>query len=319
MQLSVVNSVFGGKTLDESLKFLADHGVHQLELGVGGYPGTVHADAKKLIHDEKGREELLNTFKKYDSTISAIAVHGNCVHPNKEIAAKFEEDFEAACVLAGQIGIKRIITFSGCPGGDPASQQPNWVTCAWPPEYLDILDYQWNKVLIPYWKKAVEFAAKHGIEKIALEMHPGFCVYNPETLLRLRAAVGPMIGANLDPSHLIWQGMDIVEVIHYLGDAIYYFHAKDTEMNMANVRKNGVLDTKHYGDFANRSWVFRTLGYGTDNWRKIISALKIVGYDDSISIEHEDGLMQPFEGLEKAIAYIQPMIIEGGKAKMWWA
>ena len=276
MQLSVVNGVFGGMSLDESLKFLADHGVHQLELGVGGYPGTVHADAKKLIHDQKGREELMSTFKKYNSTISAIAVHGNCVHPNKEIAAKFEEDFEAACVLAGQIGIKRIVTFSGCPGGDPAAQQPNWVTCAWPPEYLDILDYQWNQV-------------------------------------------GPMIGANLDPSHLIWQGMDIVEVIHYLGDAIYYFHAKDTEMNMANVRKNGVLDTKHYGDFEHRSWVFRTLGYGTDNWRKIISALKIVGYDDSISIEHEDGLMQPLEGLEKAISYIQPMLIVGGKAKMWWA
>lgn len=319
MQLSVVNGVFGGMSLDESLKFLADHGVHQLELGVGGYPGTVHADAKKLIHDQKGREELMSTFKKYNSTISAIAVHGNCVHPNKEIAAKFEEDFEAACVLAGQIGIKRIVTFSGCPGGDPAAQQPNWVTCAWPPEYLDILDYQWNQVLIPYWKKAVEFAAKNGVEKIALEMHPGFCVYNPETLLKLRAAVGPMIGANLDPSHLIWQGMDIVEVIHYLGDAIYYFHAKDTEMNMANVRKNGVLDTKHYGDFEHCSWVFRTLGYGTDNWRKIISALKIVGYDDSISIEHEDGLMQPLEGLEKAISYIQPMLIVGGKAKMWWA
>ena len=319
MQLSVVNGVFGGMSLDESLKFLADHGVHQLELGVGGYPGTVHADAKKLIHDQKGREELMSTFKKYNSTISAIAVHGNCVHPNKEIAAKFEEDFEAACVLAGQIGIKRIVTFSGCPGGDPAAQQPNWVTCAWPPEYLDILDYQWNQVLIPYWKKAVEFAAKNGVEKIALEMHPGFCVYNPETLLKLRAAVGPMIGANLDPSHLIWQGMDIVEVIHYLGDAIYYFHAKDTEMNMANVRKNGVLDTKHYGDFEHRSWVIRTLGYGTDNWRKIISALKVVGYDDSISIEHEDGLMQPLEGLEKAISYIQPMLIVGGKAKMWWA
>ncbi len=319
MQLSVVNGVFGGMTLDESLKFLAEHGVHQLDLGVGGYPGTVHADAKKLIHDEAGRTALLETFKKYDSTISAIAVHGNCVHPNKEIAAKFEEDFEAACILAGQIGIKRIVTFSGCPGSDPAAQQPNWVTCAWPPEYLDILDYQWNDVLIPYWKDAVKFAAKHGVEKIALEMHPGFCVYNPETLLKLRAAVGPMIGANLDPSHLIWQGMDIVDVIYYLGDAIYYFHAKDTEMNMSNVRKNGVLDTKHYGDVANRSWVFRTMGYGTDNWKRIISALKVVGYDDSISIEHEDSLMAPLEGLEKAIDYLKGMIIEGKAGEMWWA
>lgn len=319
MQLSVVNGVFGGMTLDESLKFLTEHGVKQLELGVGGYPGTVHADAKKLIHDEAGRKALMDTFAKYGATISAISVHGNCVHPNKEIAAKFEADFEAACVLAGQIGVKRIVTFSGCPGSDEAAQQPNWVTCAWPPEYLDILDYQWNKVLIPYWKEAVAFAEKNGVEKIALEMHPGFCVYNPETLLKLRAAVGPMIGANLDPSHLIWQGMDIVDVIYYLGDAIYYFHAKDTEMNMSNIRKNGVLDTKHYGDIANRSWVFRTMGYGTDNWKKILSALKVVGYDDSISIEHEDGLMAPMEGLEKAIDYLKGMIFSGEEAKMWWA
>lgn len=319
MQLSVVNGVFGGMTLDESLKFLSEHGVHQLELGVGGYPGTVHADAKKLIHDEAGRNALVETFKKYNATISAIAVHGNCVHPNKGIAAKFEEDFKAACVLAGQIGVKRIVTFSGCPGSDSAAQQPNWVTCAWPPEYLDILDYQWNQVLIPYWQEAVKFAAENGVEKIALEMHPGFCVYNPETLLKLRAAVGPMIGANLDPSHLIWQGMDIVDVIYYLGDAIYYFHAKDTEMNMSNVRKNGVLDTKHYGDIANRSWVFRTMGYGTDNWKRILSALKVVGYDDSISIEHEDGLMAPMEGLEKAIDYLKGIIIEGKAGQMWWA
>jgi len=319
MQLSVVNGVFGGMTLDESLKFLSDNGVHQLELGVGGYPGTVHADAKKLIKDEKARAELMATFEKYGATISAISVHGNCVHPNKEIAAKFEEDYRAACVLAGQIGVKRIVTFSGCPGSDPAAQQPNWVTCAWPPEYLDILDYQWNEVLIPYWKEAAAFAAENGVEKIALEMHPGFCVYNPETMFKLRSAVGPIIGANLDPSHLIWQGMDIVEVIYELGDAIHYFHAKDTELNMRNVRKNGVLDTKHYGDLKNRSWVFRTMGYGTDDWKKVLSALKVVGYDDSISIEHEDALMTPLEGLTKAIEYLKPMIIEGTAGKMWWA
>ncbi|MBE5732872.1 MAG: sugar phosphate isomerase/epimerase [Clostridiales bacterium] len=319
MQLSVVNGVFGGVTLDESLKFLSDKGVKQLELGVGGYPGTVHADAKVLIKDEKKRKELMDTFAKYGMTISALSVHGNCVHPDKEVAAKFEEDFRAACVLAGQIGIERIVTFSGCPGSDESAKQPSWVTCAWPPEYLDVLDYQWNEVLIPYWKEAVKFANENGVKKIALEMHPGFCVYNPETLLKLRKAVGDTIGANLDPSHLLWQGMDIIDVIYELKDAIYYFHAKDTELNMRNVRKNGVLDTKHYSDLENRSWVFRTMGYGTDNWKQIISALKVVGYDDSISIEHEDALMAPFEGLEKAIDYLKPMLIEGGGAKMWWA
>ena len=252
--------------------------------------------------------------------ISALSVHGNPVHPNKDIAKGFDDDFRAASVLAGQLGIDRIITFSGCPGSDPSAKQPSWVTCPWPNEYLEVLDYQWNEVLIPYWREAVKFANSHGVKKIALEMHPGFAVYNPETLLRLRGAVGDTIGANLDPSHLLWQGMDIVEVINYLGDAIYYFHAKDTLINEHNVRKNGVLDTKPYADLAGRSWVFRTMGYGNDaiTWKKILSALLVIGYDDTISIEHEDSLMSPKEGLEKAVNFLRDKLVYEKPGEMWW-
>ena len=320
MKLSVVSGVLGGMSLDESLGYLKSIGVNQFELGVGGYPGTKHADAKVLVKDKAKRDELLATFKKHGMEISALSVHGNCVHPDKAVAAGFEADFEAACVLAGQIGVTRIITFSGCPGSDPDAKQPSWVTCAWPNEYLDELKYQWEEVLIPYWKKAVGFAEKNGVKKIALEMHPGFCVYNPETLMKLRAAVGPMIGANVDPSHLIWQGIDLVDAITYLGDAVYYFHAKDTCLNAHNVHVNGVLDTKPYADVAHRSWVFRTMGYGTDalEWKKIISALKVAGYDDSISIEHEDSLMSPKEGLEKAVNFLKDIIITEKAGEMWW-
>ena len=321
MKLSVVSAVLHDLSLDESLKYLKSLGVDEFELGVGGYPGTAHADAKILCKDEKKRNEVKATFEKYGMGISALSVHGNCVHPDKKVAECFEADFEAACILAGQLGVDKIITFSGCPGSDPDAKQPSWVTCAWPPEYLTELDYQWNEVLIPYWKKAVKFAADHGVKKIALEMHPGFCVYNPETLLKLRAAVGPMIGANLDPSHLYWQGMDMVEVIKYLGDAIYYFHAKDTLLDEGNIKRIGVLDAKPYDQVAQRAWVFRTVGYGHDalEWKKIISALKVVGYDGSISIEHEDGLMSPKEGLEKAVNFIKDIIIREQAGQMWWA
>ena len=320
MKLSVVSSALGGMTLDESLAYLKGLGVQQFELGVGGYPGKKHADALVLCRDEAKRNELVATFEKHGMEISALAVHGNCVHPNKEIAKTFEDDFRAACILAGQLGVEKIITFSGCPGSDEFAVQPSWVTCSWPNEYLEVIDYQWNKVLIPYWQEAVKFAESCGVKKICLEMHPGFCVYNPETLLRLRDAVGTMIGANLDPSHLIWQGMDVVDVVHTLGDAIYYFHAKDTEMNASNVRKNGVLDYKTYADLSKRSWVFRTMGYGSDAlmWKKVISALKVVGYDDTISIEHEDALMSPKEGLEKAVCFVQSVIITEKPTAMWW-
>ena len=323
MKISVVSSILGDYSLDESLKYLSSLGVDEFELGVGGYPGKAHADALVLSKDKAAREKLQETFAKYNMGISALSVHGNCVHPDKETAAKFEADFEAACVLAGQLGIVRLVTFSGCPGSDEGAKQPSWVTCAWPPEYPAVLEWQWEKVLIPYWKKAVKFAEDHGVKRIALEMHPGFCVYNPATCLRLRDAAGKLIGANIDPSHLFWQGMDILEVIRTLGEAkaIYYFHAKDTQMMEHNVRKNGVLDTKSFTLAADRSWVFRTLGYGhgSEQWKQIISMLKIMGYDDSVSIEHEDGLMSPKEGLEKAIAFLKTCVITQDNTNMWWA
>ena len=153
-------------------------------------------------------------------------------------------------------------------------------------------------------------------------MHPGFCVYNPETLLRLRAAVGDVIGANFDPSHLVWQGIDPVAAIRALGGAIYHFHAKDTKIDAYNTAVNGVLDTNHYGDEIGRSWIFRTVGYGNglDYWRDMISNLRLVGYDRVMSIEHEDSLMTTDEGLEKAVAFLKDSIIEAPKPTgMHWA
>ena len=321
MQLSVMSPVLSQMSLDEALGYLHSLGVDSLELGAGGYPGKAHMDAEDyLAHPEK-IEQLKNLLAKHQMKLSAIACHGNPVHPNKEIAAKFHREFVAAMKVAVQLGVDTIIGFSGCPGDCENSENPNWVTCAWPPEYLDILDYQWNKVLIPYWKETVALAKQIGIKKIAFEMHPGFCVYNPATLLKLREAVGDIIGANVDPSHLFWQGMDPCEAIKTLKGAIYHFHAKDTKIDDANTAKNGVLDTGSYGDVLGRCWIFRTVGYGhgKEVWNNIISTLKAVGYDGAISIEHEDALMSPKEGLEKAISLLKDAIIYETPGQMWWA
>ncbi|MEI7904535.1 MAG: sugar phosphate isomerase/epimerase, partial [Candidatus Firestonebacteria bacterium] len=188
-------------------------------------------------------------------------------------------------------------------------------------DFLKILDWQWNKVVIPFWKKEAAYAKTCGIKKIALEMHPGFVVYNPETLLKLRNAAGSVIGANFDPSHLFWQGIDPVAAIKALGKAIYHFHAKDTRIEEINNKVNGVLDTKNYGDISGRSWVFRTVGYGHSRqvWRDIISTLRTVGYDGALSIEHEDGLMSEDEGFKKAVAFLKESVITDSAGKMFWA
>ncbi len=322
MKLCVLTNLYASKSLDETLAKLSSMGVEAVEIGCGGYPGNAHANPVELLADEGKLDAFKATVAKYGMEIAALSVHGNPVHPNKEIAQSFETDFRNTVLLAEKLGIDTVITFSGCPGDHDGAKYPNWVTCPWPEDFLAVLDYQWNEVLIPYWKETVKFANAHGVTKIALEMHPGFCVYNPETLLRLREAVGDTIGANFDPSHLIWQGIDPVAAIRVLEGAIYHIHAKDTKVDHYNTAKFGVLDTKHYGDEIHRSWVFRAVGYGNglQYWRDLISNLRLVGYDKVMSIEHEDSLMSIDEGLEKAVEFLKQSIIKEPKpSTMSWA
>ncbi|MDR1539267.1 MAG: sugar phosphate isomerase/epimerase [Clostridiales bacterium] len=321
MKLGVLTVPLSGKSPEEAFKYLSSLGVQTVEIGTGGFPGNAHLDPVKFLEDPSKVDAYKELLKKYNLDICAFSVHGNPVHPNKETAAKAHEEFVNTCKVAEKFGVKTVITFSGCPGDQPGAKFSNWVTCAWPPEYLDILKYQWEEELIPYWSEAVKTANSYGVDKIALELHPGFCVYNPRTLLQLREAVGSTIGANFDPSHLFWQGIDPTDALKALKGAVHHFHAKDTKVKDSNVKVNGVLETTRYDDFLNRGWFFRTVGYGHDAgvWKDIISSLKAIGYDGAISIEHEDGLMSIEEGLEKAVAFLKDVIIEENPAQMWWA
>ncbi len=321
MKLGVLTVMMSDMPLESVLEKLSKMGVQTVELGTGGYPGKAHADATDFLKNPEKLDKLLTLVENFGMEISAFSCHGNPVHPQKDIAESFDKDFRDTVLLAERAGIDTVITFSGCPGGSPMDKYPNWVTCPWPDDFGTILEYQWNEVLIPYWIEAAAFAESHGIKKIALEMHPGFCVYNPETLLRLRAAAGSSIGANFDPSHLFWQGIDPVLAIRELKDCIFHFHAKDSVVQEFNSKVNGVLDTKHYGDEYNRAWLFRTVGYGNDYriWKDMFSALRTVGYDGAISIEHEDSLMSPGEGLEKAVAFLKETMIFEETGEMFWA
>ena len=321
MKLCVLENLYAGLPFEESLTKLSALGVEALEIGAGGYPGKAHCDPAALLADKAALAKFKKTVADHGMPIAALAAHGNPVHPNAEIAAGFDADYRDAVLLAEELGVDTLVTFSGCPGDHVGAKYPNWVTCPWPEDFLAVLDYQWNDVLLPYWQKAGAFAKEHGV-RIAFEMHPGFCVYNTETMLRIRREIGPVLGANLDPSHLVWQGVDIVAAIRELSDAIHHFHAKDTRIDAINTAQHGVLDCKHYGDELNRSWVFRTVGYGhgAEFWRDIVSALRLVGYDRVMSIEHEDSLLSIDEGLEKAVAFLKPILLSTPKpGSMAWA
>ena len=323
MKLGVFTVLYQQLPFEEMLDKVAELGLDAVELGTGNYPGTHHCDPKVLLGDAAKQKEFRRAIDSRGLTISALSQHGNPVHPDPDFARRDRETWQDTIRLAEALEVPVVCAFSGCPGDHEGARYPNWVTCPWPEDFLKVLDWQWDEVVIPYWQDASAFAAEHGVTKIAFEMHPGFVVYNVETLLKLRSAVGDSIGANLDPSHLFWQGVDAVEAIKVLGanDAIFHMHAKDTSIDRRNVAVNGALDAKHYDDVLGRSWTFRTVGYGQGEqvWRDIVSALRAVDYDYVMSIEHEDQLMSMDEGLRKAVELLQGILVREPKPTMWWA
>lgn len=320
MKIGVFDPVFGRLELEPMLDKVVALGLDAVEVGAGNYPGDRHCKPAELLADDDARAAFADAFSTRGLMISALSCHGNPIHPNPERAAHDDAVFRDVVKLAASLGVDRINLFSGCPGDGPGATQPNWVTCAWPPEFSEIVAWQWSDVVLPYWREAGSFAADHGV-KLGFEMHPGFVVYNPRTLLRLREAVGPVIGANLDPSHLFWQGIDPLMAIRDLGDAIFHVHAKDTVIDTYNTARNGVLDLEGSGDVGRRSWVFRSVGDGHDLlfWKRFVSALRMVGYDHVLSIEHEDPLASTDEGLGRAIGTLKAAVLGEPANARWWA
>jgi sugar phosphate isomerase/epimerase len=318
MRVGVFTPLLSQLPLPAVLDKLKKLNITTVELGTGNYPGNAHCKLS-MLDDAKALAEFEKVLADHGTSISALSCHGNPLHPDPARAERDREVSRGTILLAEKLGIRTVVDFSGCPGDSPAARQPNWVTCPWPPDYLEILKWQWGEVVTPYWKEHAKFAADHGV-RIAIEMHPGFVVYSPETMLRLRAIAGPAVGCNFDPSHLFWQGIDPIAAVRVLGDAIFHVHAKDTQLYPVNLPLTGVLDTKPYTDERHRGWIFRTCGYGhgAEWWKEFVSNLRMFGYDDVLSIEHEDSLLSAEEGLTKAADFLNHLVIREQPGAAWW-
>ncbi len=321
MKLGVMAASIAHLGWEKALDTCRQLGLDALEIPCSAYARAHLLPAEPLLQDAAARQKIKDDLQHHGLVLSALSCHGNAVHPDPEEARKHERTHDLTVRLAAQLGVDVVCTFSGCPGGAPTDRTPNWVTCVWPTEFAQILEYQWNEVLLPFWQRKAREARDEGI-KIAIEPHPGFAVYNPETLLRLRQHAGDNIGINLDPSHFFWQGIDPVEAARTLGEAgaLFHLHAKDTAIDAHNTRVNGVLDTKSYGDLKHRSWVFRTCGYGHGDefWKPFVSMLRCQGYDGVLSIEHEDSYMSGPEGLSKAVNYLKGILLREPLEQAWW-
>lgn len=321
MKLGVFMVLLSGRKLEDALDYVVSKGLKAVEIGTGGYPGNAHCNPAELLENETALKNFKNAVESRGLIISALSCHGNPLHPQKQIAKEFHDVYVKTVELAEKLEVPVVNTFSGCPGDHEDAKYPNWPVAPWPNDYQEILDWQWENKVIPYWSEWGKFAADRGV-KIGLELHGGFSVHTPATLLRLREAAGEVIGANLDPSHMWWQGIDPVQAIQILGreGAIHHFHAKDTVIDPVNVNKHGVTDMQSYTKMMDRAWQFRSVGYGHDlkAWADMMSALRLVGYDHVVSIEHEDGLMSVEEGFSRAVQNLQQVIIEEPLGDMWW-
>ena len=321
MKLGVLTVPLGDQPVDDALVSLSELGVDSVELGTGGYPGSDHLDRTALLDDSEAQQAFLETVAEHELSISALATHNNPLHPDEKRAAQADRELRETIDLASQLDVGTVTCFSGLPAGGPNDEVPNWITAPWPTEHQEAHEYQWT-VAGNYWSELAAFADQQGVD-IAIEMHPNMLVYEPHGLLELRAQTNSRIGANVDPSHLYWQGISIPDAIRLLGeqDAIHHVHAKDTKIYDAQAREKGVLDTTPYTEEADRSWLFRSIGYGhgESHWKDVISTLRMVGYEGAVSIEHEDSLTSATEGLEKAVDVLSRAMFKTEPDDAYWA
>jgi sugar phosphate isomerase/epimerase len=306
--IGVFDPVYDNLSLDEMLDRVSALGLEAMEIGTGGYPGTKHCPVAELLADPAKAKAWKKKFEDKNIRVATFSCHGNPVHPDAKHAAQDAQNFKNTVLLAERLEVPVIVGFSGCPAGGPNETQPNWITYRWPPEYAEMLDWQWKEKVIPYWKEAAKFARSHGIKKLAFEMHPNFVVYNPKTLMKLRDACGEEIGANCDLSHLFWQGCDPVAAIHFLAKngALFHAHMKDTVLYPENVAKYGVLNFAFTADeLPDASDTFRAVGYGhsASLWKSVLQAYMDVDYEGILSIENEDPILSGPVGVERA-AYV---------------
>ena len=305
MKIGMITDSLGAMGLEPMLDAAAELGIECLEFGCGNWSSAPHLDLDALLERSGDRSAFLAKLADRKLSISALNCSGNPLHPGPEGKRQHEVTLKTIR-LAALLGIDRIVLMSGLPGG-PGDANPNWIVTEWPPECGRILEYQWNEVIIPYWRELIAYARNAGVQRLCLELHGHQAVYNPRTLLRLREAVGETVGANYDPSHPLWMGADPLAAVRALGSAIYYVHAKDTRIEPLAAGLDGILETRPFAAAAERSWNYVTLGYGHDEtwWRQFCAALRMAGYGDVLSIEHEDAIVAPLEGVRRSVELLR--------------
>jgi sugar phosphate isomerase/epimerase len=305
MKIGMVTDSLAHLSFDDMLDTAARLGIKGVEFNAANWTSAPHLNLKALLASAAERRGFLTSVKERGLKIIALNANGNQLHPTEgetQSAALYD-----TIRLAGVIGVETVVMMSGLPEGAQGDKTPNWVISSWPPETQTMLKYQWQERLLPYWARLAKFAKEQGVKKLAVELHGNQLVYNVPSLLRLRKETGTIVGANFDPSHLMWMGADPLAAIDALGSAILHTHAKDTFINKPVCATTSRLENGSLMDIPGRAWSYITLGYGNGQgfWKDFCYRLRMAGYDGWLSIEHEDVMLSREEGVKKSVELLQ--------------
>ncbi len=315
MELGLYTDSVAELGFEAALDLAVEIGATGIEIATGGQSSAPHLRVAKLISDKRSRARFSAALESRRLRLSALNCSAWPMHP---ILGPTHVDLIKDTIrLAGELGVEKIVTMSGTPGDGVGATTINWLWYPWPPDAVRLRERQWDQA-VTVWQELAAFAVDHGVERIALELHPLHLVYNVPTLLRMRQAVGPVIGANVDPSHLFWQQMDPQAVVRCLGEAVYHVHLKDTEIVAQEVALAGLLDQRPFETGSARAWVFRTIGraHNAEFWGNLVDSLREARYDDVLAIENEDVSQTPVEGVREAAALMRGVLTDRNGAQM---
>jgi sugar phosphate isomerase/epimerase len=307
VRLALFTDSVSERSLEGALDLAQELEIDAVEIAAGGQSAAPHLELDRLLEDGAALDQFRRALDDRGVELTALNCSAWPLHPVHDAAHR--ELIRRTIELAGRLGVRTVVSMSGCGGDAPGDTFVNWIWYPWPPEAVALLERQWRDATAA-WRELAQHAERHGVERIALELHPLHLAYNVPTLLRLREAVGPVIGANVDPSHFFWQQIDPVAAVEALAGRVYHVHLKDSQVIPDQVALAGVLDNRPFVDPSRRAWVFRTVGRAHDAsfWDAFFGALSRVGYDGSLSIENED-IEQPQEaGVREAAAFARAVL-----------
>lgn len=289
MKLGLNTAPFGDHTLEHVADWSAANGYQMLEVccwpSSSGpsrrYAGVCHIDVDDMTADRG--QAILGDLAQRGVGVSALGYYPNPLHPDTDERAAAVGHLRKVISAASAMGLATINTFIGADAS--LTQDENWAEA--------------RKV----WPDIVAFAADAGV-RIGIENCPMIfsrdewpsgnnLAYSPAAWRTMFEELGPTVGLNFDPSHLVWQMIDLGAAIREFGERFYHVHAKDLMVDRSGLYDHGIMS-------AGIGWqVPRLPGLGEVDWQVFFSELYRVGYDDVVCVEHEDRDFEATDDLVK--------------------